>query len=252
MVNCHVVTWPVPHRAPVDWHLAQGEQLASILNVGEIFHFEGDVMHSRARTAHEIYRMMVRVAAQEDKKVLDPVRYPKPQHAAVEFSQRLRVLHFAGDMTELKRPRSQYLMMGAQIVPFREQFNGGACGIVECEHLADTRDRIAQPIALHTIVCQLRCNAAEVGMRRDLKRNSLQIRRRAAFQSNGKKPGFAGQKSLTLALGMQDQSNDFRVVGDRSVEVGCLEGGVSNAACLDHDPLRWSNPISYWPISYWP
>src|SRR6476660_9799607 len=115
MVNGHIVTRPMPHRAPVDWHLAQGEQLARILNVGEIFHFEGDVVHPRSRTAYEIYRVMVRVAAQEDKKVVDPVRHPKPQHAAVEFSQRLRVRHFAGDMTELKRPRTQYLMMGPQV-----------------------------------------------------------------------------------------------------------------------------------------
>src|SRR6516165_12542178 len=139
MVNCYIVTWPVPHRAPVDWHLAQGEHLARILNVGEILHFEGDVMHPRPRTAQEIYCVMVRIAAQEDKKVLDPVRYPEPQHAAVEFSQRLRILHFASDMAELKRPRSQYLMVGPQIVPFCEQFNRSARGIVESQQIADTR-----------------------------------------------------------------------------------------------------------------
>src|SRR5262249_37569987 len=103
---------------------------------------------------------------------------------------------------------------------------------------ADTRDCIAEPLASHAILCQRLHNVAEIGMRRDLKRNAPQFRRVAAFESNGKKSGFARQKSLAPALGMQHQSIDFGVVGNRSVEVRCVEGGVSDAACLDHDFLR--------------
>src|SRR5262245_10517533 len=181
---------------------------------------------------------MVRIAAKEDKKVFDPVRYPKAQHAAVEICHRLRVLNHTGDMAELKRPGSQCLMVGAQIVPLREQLNRSAHGIAESQHLADTRDSIAEPVAFHAILRQVLGNVAEVGMRRDLKRNSPQLRRVAAFKSNAEKPGFARQKCLASALGIEHQPIDFGVVGNRSVEVRCVEGGVSDAACLDHDFLQ--------------
>src|SRR5262245_49573983 len=162
MVDRNIVTWSVPHRAPVDWHLAQRKQLARILIVGEIFHFEGNVVHLRLRTAYKIYRVMVRVAAKKNKKVLDPVRHPKAQHAAVEISHRLRVLNDAGDMAELKRPGSQCLMVGTQIVPLREQLNRSASGIAESQHLADTRDCIAERLASHAILCQGLRNVAEI------------------------------------------------------------------------------------------
>src|SRR5215470_1276068 len=152
---------------------------------------------------------MVWVAAKEDKKVFDPVRYPKAQHAAVELSHRLRVLDDASNMAELKRPGSQCLMVGAQIVPLREQLNRSARGIAESKHLADTRDCIAEPVAFHAMLSQVLGNFAEIGMRRDLKRNSPQRRRVAAFESNGEKPGFARQKCLASALGIEHQPIDF-------------------------------------------
>jgi hypothetical protein len=47
--------------------------------VGEVLHLEGDVMHVDFPATDEIHRVVIRVAAQEDKEVLDPVRHPKAQ-----------------------------------------------------------------------------------------------------------------------------------------------------------------------------
>src|ERR1700682_3716437 len=75
MIDCHVVTRPMAHGSPVDLHLAEREQLAGILDVSKILHLECDVMHLGLRTAEEIYSVMVRIAAQENKIIFDPVGY---------------------------------------------------------------------------------------------------------------------------------------------------------------------------------
>src|SRR5262245_41039784 len=111
MVNRDVVARPMPHRPPVDGHLAQREQFAGVLDVCEVLHFEGDVMHLDLCTAQEIHGVMVRVASQEDEIVFDPVRYPESQHPAVEIGHLLWVLHYTGDVPELERTCAQHLMM---------------------------------------------------------------------------------------------------------------------------------------------
>src|SRR6516165_2761439 len=125
MIDGDVMTWAMTHRSPVDWHFAQREQFARILNVSEVLHLKGNVMHLDLRAADEIHSVMVRVAAQEDEIVLDPVRNPEAQHATVKVSHRLRVLVEMRDMTYLQRAGAEHLVVGTQIAPFRKQLDRG-------------------------------------------------------------------------------------------------------------------------------
>src|SRR5258708_9618461 len=151
VIDRDVVARPVTYRPPVDRHLAQREQFAGVLDVGEVLHLEGDMMHFGLGAADEINRVVIRVAAQEDKVVLDPVRHPETQYVAVEFGHCLRILHEVGDVTELKWAGAEYLVVGAEVLPFVEELNRGAFGIVEGQHLADARNDIAAHLALHTV-----------------------------------------------------------------------------------------------------
>jgi hypothetical protein len=56
-----------------------------------------------------------------------------------------------GDVAELQRAGAKHLMVGAEILPFGEQLDRGALGIVESQHLPDARNGIAAHCALHTV-----------------------------------------------------------------------------------------------------
>src|SRR5262245_33538019 len=99
MIDGDVMTRAMTHRSPVDRHFAQREQFARILDMSEVLHLKGNVMHLDLRAVDEIHSMMVRIAAQKDEIVLDPVRHPEAQHATVKVSHRLRVLDETRDVT---------------------------------------------------------------------------------------------------------------------------------------------------------
>src|SRR5262249_19921125 len=110
-----IVAGPMTHRPPVDGHLAQRKQFAGVLDVCEVLHFEGNVMHLDLLTTEEVNGVMVWVASQENKIVFDPVRYAEAQHPAVEIGHPPRVLPHTGDGSRLKRPAAQHLMVEAQV-----------------------------------------------------------------------------------------------------------------------------------------
>ena len=80
MIGRDIVARTVTQRSPDDRNRFLPEQLAGVLDLGEVLHFEGDVVHLRLLAGEEIHRVVVRAAAQEREEVLDPVGNAEAQH----------------------------------------------------------------------------------------------------------------------------------------------------------------------------
>ena len=97
--------WPGPCRPgpQASWMFLLPRKSQAVLDLRPVLQLEGDVMHLGARAAHEIDRVMVRTAAHEGEPVLDPVRQPEAEHAAVVFDELLGLVDAERQMAELER-----------------------------------------------------------------------------------------------------------------------------------------------------
>jgi hypothetical protein len=77
-------------------------------------------------------------------------------------------------------------MVGAQITPLREQLDRGALGSLKDNILPIPGTASLSRSHFHTVLAQLLCNVTELGVRRDLKGNSLQVRTGTALFSNSR------------------------------------------------------------------
>ena len=123
VIGRDVVARPVPQRSPDDRNRLLAEQLAGVLDVGEVLHLERDVVHLRLLAGEEVHRVMVRAAAQKREEVLHPVGNPEAEHLRIEFGDLPGVVDDEGDVAELERSNADHLMMMAEIVPVREQLD---------------------------------------------------------------------------------------------------------------------------------
>ena len=238
VIDRDVVAGPMPHRSPVDRDLPQRQEFAGVLDMGEILHLEGDVMHLGLGAADEIHRVVVGVAAQEDEEILDPVGHPEAQHAAIEIRHRLGILHHIGDVPELERAGAETLMVGAQIFPFLEQLDGGALGVVEGQHLADARNRVAAQLAFDAVGRQFLGHVGDVRLGRDLERDPAQALVAPFLQSQRQEAGLARQIGAVLVPAAEHQPVDLGVIGERLVEIRRLERGMPDPSRRDHGFLR--------------
>src|SRR5271170_8266251 len=104
VIGGDIVPRAVAQRAPDDRDALLPEQVAGILQMNEVLQFEGHVMHFAIGAADEIHRMMIRVAAHEDEKVVDPVGDLKSEDLAVKLRGLLRIFDHPRDVAELERP----------------------------------------------------------------------------------------------------------------------------------------------------
>ena len=117
---------------------------------------------------------------------------------------------------------------------------GGALVVVERQHRADTRRRVVAQFALDAVVgVQLPRHGAEVGVGRHFERQRDAAFDVALAQLNREQADLGGEEgAVLLALG-QHQTHDVGVIVDHLQQVGGFEGGVADAAGLDHGTFPW-------------
>ena len=73
MKRGYVVTGPKSQGPPDKRQFMPRKQIARITDMGDVFQLESNMVHSHLVTSDEIDRMVIWVAAHEDKKIFDPV-----------------------------------------------------------------------------------------------------------------------------------------------------------------------------------
>ena len=141
-------------------------------------------------------------------------------------------------MAELERSNTDDLVMLAEIVPFGEQlddvcpsdpWNFSTLPIPGIESLLNS---LAMPWS-----SSWRLIAAKSEFGGHFERQAGALRVRALVELNDKLTDLGSEKGAArLALG-EHQPVHLRVVVDGGIEIGCLERGVADSACLDHDDL---------------
>src|SRR6202035_4527205 len=81
-------------------------------------------------------------------------------------------------------------------------------------------------------------DVVEVGLWRNLERQSGAARLLAAFELNHEVAVLGREVGAAVFPLGQDQAGDFREIGDLALDVGGLEGDVAEALGLDHGVLR--------------
>src|SRR5262245_9612401 len=196
---------------------------------------ERDVMHHGLRALDEIYRVVVGIAAQEDEKILHPVRNPKTKHAFVEVRDRFWIGHEKRQVSELVGSDANDLMIVTEIVPLREQLDRRALGIMKRQHARRTRRTVAALLARNSLPRQLAAQVVEVGLRSDLERQLGAASFRAERKFDRELADLRCEKGLVLLAPDEREPVDLRVIVDLPLEIGCVETRVSDAADLDHD-----------------
>ncbi len=186
---------------------------------------------------------MVRVAAHEAEEIADPVGDAEAQHLLIEAHGALDLGRIERDMAELERANAGNLLVLAEIAPVLEQIDGGTFVVLERQHLAHARNGIVAQLAAHAVLGELLCQVAEVVVRRDLERQPGAVAAVGLVQCDDELADLAHQEgAIVLALG-HDQAHEPAVIVDRLFQVGRLEGGVADAARLDHGRLRLFLPL---------
>src|SRR5688572_13585874 len=94
------------------------EQIARITDMGDVFQLERNMVHSHLVTPDEIDRMVIRVAAHEDKKIFNPVRDLESEHTLIEFSNEFWIRYKERDVPELQRSNTDPVPPTTDITPF--------------------------------------------------------------------------------------------------------------------------------------
>src|SRR6516162_7859174 len=260
VIGRDVVAGAVPHRAPEQLDLLGGEHLAGVLHVRDVLELERNVMQLRGRALDEIDGVVIGIAAQEYEPVLDPVGDPETQYLRVEVRHDLHVGNREGDMAELERSYAVHLMMRAEIAPLLEQVDRRPFVVLESQHRSHAGHGIVAQLALDAIGRQRLRKLSKLRVGRDLERQPGARVSIGLVDLDHEQAGLGRQEgAVLLALG-QDQAGNVRPIGDLLLDVGRLEGGVTDASWLDHDwtpvaQLEWaaagdrSLPLSAAPYS---
>ena len=195
-------------------------------------------MHLRALAAHEVDGVVVRAAAHEGEPVLDPVRQPEAQHAAVVFDEVLGLVDAERQMAELERADAgDRLVLGDRRL-LGEHVDLGALRIVERHRLGDAGRGVVARLAAHALGFEALADVAELGVRIDLERQ-LGAARLIALVELHHEVADLGRQMRPAVLPRRDRKpHDLREIVDLPLEVGRLERGVAHSFDLDHGCLR--------------
>ncbi len=221
----------------------------TVLQMDEVLQLERHVMHFRGRAADEIHGVMIRIAAHEHEEVGNPIRDPEAHHLAVKLGGLCRILDDPGDVAELERPDAVVLQMLAEIAPFLEQRDRRALVILKREHRPDARNRIVAQLAFDAVLFQVAGKRAEIGLRRHFERQRGAAFDVALVDLDGELADLGGEEGAVFFLLGEHQPHHLGVIVDKARQVGCLEGGVSDASWLDHGGSRsWSSAQADDPV----
>src|SRR5260221_360863 len=88
----------------IEQHVAMMHEVFGLpCQVGEINHFEGEVMHLDRACFCEGQAMMIGVAAHPEEDVVYPIGDAEAQHLVIEFGAAFAIVHEQGDVAKLAR-----------------------------------------------------------------------------------------------------------------------------------------------------
>ena len=181
---------------------------------------------------------MVRAAAHEGKPVLDPVRQPEAEHAAVVFDELLRLVDAERQMAELERADAGDRLVLCDRRLLGEHVDPGAFRIVERHRLGNARGRIVARLAAHALGFETLADVAELGVRIDLERQLGAARLIALLELHHEVADLGRQMRPAVLPRGNRKAHDLREIVDLPLEVGGLECGVAESFDLNHCCLR--------------
>ena len=208
----------------------------------EVLQLEGDMVQLHVRPGEEVHAVMVWIAAHETEEIADPVGDAKAENLLVESDRALDIRSKEGDMAELERSDPGDLLVLAQIAPVLEQLDDRSLVVGKREHLPHAGSGIVAQLAADALACKLFGHVAEIGIGRDFERQLEAVRPIRLVERDDELADLAGEEgAILLALG-EEEAHELLIIGDRLVEIGGLEGGMSDASCSDHGVLLLTAP----------
>src|SRR3984885_15800516 len=104
-------------------------------------------MHLQVAATDEIYRVVIRVAAQEYEEIVDAVGNLEVQHLLVKLRCFSGIVHDPRNVAELERADTDRLQMFAEITPFLEQRDRRALVVLERQYLPDAGNGVVAQFA---------------------------------------------------------------------------------------------------------
>src|SRR5580704_18129531 len=142
VIGVDIVPRSMTAGPPNNGNVLAAEEIASRLHLTPILQLEGDMVHVRALAAHEIDGVMVGTATHEYEPVLNPIRHPETQNAAIEFGIVPGLRDDESKMPELDGANSGNRLRFANRRLGGEHLAYGALGIRERQHLRNPRGGI--------------------------------------------------------------------------------------------------------------
>ena len=234
VVDRHVVTGPVPYRAPEDLEFVASEQIAGLMHVRGVAQFERQMMDARLCTACKIHRVMFDAATHEDEILLDPVGDTEAESVAVEFCGPFRVGRIARDMTELGDCQTADGFGRLAEIPPGEQLGLKPVRIVEHQRLRYPGRGIAPDLRLDVEACERLLQIGRIEVGGNFIGNGGEARGRAAFQNQRQFVGLGAKQNPAVATLNDAKSDDGSIVVELRLDVRARKGDVSQTLDLDH------------------
>src|SRR5262252_142511 len=208
--------------------------IARDLKMSPVAHFERDVVYLRALSAGEVHRVVVRVAPQEDKEVLNRVGELELEYFTIEISRLCDILYIERDVTERAgpnavRPALRYSLRG--LVKDRDLC---ALGIPEEQTARDSRRRVGLTLGAHAIICELPRIRGQICTRWQVKAEFDTGGGAAALKHDRTVVERAGEIYAVGLAGHCPQAKNVRIIVFLPSRVWGLETGIANAADLIH------------------
>src|SRR5215467_507837 len=215
--------------------------IARDLKVSPVTHFERDVVYLRALSAGEVHRVVVRVAPQEDKEVLNRVGELELEYFTIEINRLCDILYIEGDVTERAGPNAIRRAFRYSLRGLVEDRDLCALGIPEEQTACDSRRRVGLTLGAHAVICELARIRGQICTRWQVK---------AEFDTGGGAAALKHDRTLVERAreiypvglaGHCPQAKNVRIIMFLPSRVWGLETGIANAADLIHQALLCSS-----------
>ena len=170
MKDGNVVPRSEAQWTPDNRKLGSRQHVACVNDVASIAQFKRNVVHARAFAFDKIHRMMIRIAAQENEKVVDPVGDAKTEQSLVEFGNLRGVGTEEGDMAKLERADASGVGLRFQKAPLGKQLDRRPLGIWERQRFCNTGTRPLTFVAGDPLFGQLLSDLGEIRIGSDFER----------------------------------------------------------------------------------
>ena len=186
---------------------------------------------------------MVGTAAHEGEPILDPVRQPEAEHAAIVFDEFLGLRDAERQMAELERADAgDRLVLGDRGL-FGEHVDLGPLRVLERHRLRNARRGVVAGFATHSFGFETLADVAELGVRIDLEGELGAARLIALIELHHEIADLGRQMGPAVLPRRDRKPHDLGEIIDLPLEIGRLEGGVAEPFSLDHCCLRLGRPI---------